>query len=93
MLEKVDFKQIIRQMIVQMAMTFMARLEQEVSLSEDLFSVSHAEKLIDDFRNGFDRRLALMVVNHVLLNLDKAMLDGTVFDKLFILSPVPWARG
>ena len=82
MLERVNFDKIIQQMIIQMALTFIARLEQEVSLSEELFSMSHALKLVEDFQSGFDRRLALMVMNHVILNLDKAMLDGTVFDKL-----------
>ena len=66
MIEQADFQMICRQMMLQASLTFLAKLVQEVNVTNDLYSGKKVERLIEDFSNGFDRRLALMVTNHLL---------------------------
>ena len=42
------------------------RLPGPVMQSAEDFSPARMEQLLDDFREGFDRRLSLLVTNHML---------------------------
>ena len=66
MLEKIEFKSICRQMMLQSALTFLTRVVTAVMQSAEDFSPARMEQLLDDFREGFDRRLSLLVTNHML---------------------------
>ena len=66
MIEQADFTMICKQMMLQATLTFLAKLVQAVNLNNDAYSGSKVERLIEDFSSGFDRRLSLMVTNHLL---------------------------
>ena len=65
MLKEVDFNMLCRQMMVQIVASFMTKLLMEIEVSSEFFDTSKVEPLLDDFREGFDRRVVLMVVNHL----------------------------
>ena len=93
MLDEVDLKTIVQQYIVQMAAFFLANIQEKMSNAR-----SHSDDMdimgtMADFRSGFDRRLQLITTNHVLLNLDKEMLDGTLFNRMLnVNNPGEWLR-
>ena len=66
MLEKIEFKSICQQMMLQSALTFLTRVVTAVMQNNEDFSPTRMEQLLDDFREGFDRRLSLLVTNHML---------------------------
>ena len=66
MIEQADFKMICKQMMLQATLTFLAKLVQAINVNNDLYSGAKVERLIEDFSSGFDRRLSLMVTNHLL---------------------------
>ena len=93
MLQNMDLKKICEQYVVQISMFFLANLEiklKEASNQEDEMDLIG---LLADFRSGFDQRLFLITINHVLLNLENSMLNGASFNKMLnVKNPGEWIK-
>ena len=90
-LENVDLKMIVKQYMLQVAVLFLAGIQEKMNTAEGQIDDMDIHGSLEDFRSGFDRRLSLITVNHVLLNMDKTLLDGTLFERLLnVKNPGEW---
>ena len=91
MLEKADLSIICGQYIIQMSMFFLANVEERIRTASSEEDDTDIMAIMSDFRAGFDQRMQLLVINHVLLNFDKSMMNGAVFNKLLnVKTPGEW---
>ena len=66
MLEGVDFKNICQQYVVQLGVLFLAEIYTHIRNSNNRMDDNNIIELLADFREGFDQRLQLIVINHIL---------------------------
>ena len=86
-------KRICQQHILQMGLYFITNIETRCRLAQDDEDDSNIMDTLQDFRSGFDRRVQLLTLNHVLLNLNKTMMDGTVYNKMLdVKNPGEWIK-
>ena len=67
---------------MQIATLFLAGIKEKMATAASQIDDWDIMGALEDFRSGFDRRLSLITINHVLLNLDKSMFDGSLFTRL-----------
>ena len=84
-------KTIIQQYIAQMAVFFLANIKERMRTATTQVDDVDMLGSMADFRTGFDRRLLLITINHVLLNLPKKMMDGSLFNRMLnVKNPGEW---
>lgn len=81
-MDEVDFSVIVKQYMMQIATLFLAGIKEKMSAATSHIDDWDIMGALEDFRSGFDRRLSLITINHVLLNLDKSIFDGSLFMRL-----------
>ena len=74
-----------------MAAFFLANIKEKMKNATSQVDEIDMLGSMADFRTGFDRRLQLITINHVLLNLPKKMMDGSLFNRMLnVKNPGEW---
>ena len=66
MLEGVDFKNICQQYVLQLGVLFLAEIQQQMKSAHTIRDDNSIIEHLADFREGFDQRLQLITINHIL---------------------------
>ena len=66
MLEGVNFKNICQQYVIQIGVLFLTEIQMKIRNSGCRADDNAILDALADFREGFDQRLKLIVINHVL---------------------------
>ena len=66
MLEGVNFKNICQQYVLQIGVLFLTEIQMKIEASGSRADDNAILESLADFREGFDQRLKLIVINHLL---------------------------
>ena len=66
MLEGVDFESICKQYVLQIGLLFLTEIQMKIQSSGSRADDNAILDELADFREGFDQRLKLIVINHML---------------------------
>ena len=66
MLEGVNFENICQQYVLQLGVLFLAEIKSQIDGANNRMDDNAIIESLADFREGFDHRLQLIVINHIL---------------------------